>query len=73
MKNVQAKELAQAANSFCSVLLAKTCESMIELKDKMAQLHGRQAIQLRLYVDYPTPVSNAQRQPSWQSLIVPED
>jgi hypothetical protein len=48
--------------------IAKTCNSMIELKDKMAELHGRRAIQLRLYVDYPVS-SIEQQQPSWQSLF----
>lgn len=33
--------------------ISKTCESMIELKDRMAELHGKQPIQLRLYVPYP--------------------
>jgi uncharacterized protein YeaC (DUF1315 family) len=32
--------------------IAKTCESMVELKDRMAELHGRRPIQLRLYVPY---------------------
>lgn len=33
--------------------IAKTCDSMIELKDKMAALHGKQPMQLRLYLPYP--------------------
>lgn len=32
--------------------IAKTCESMTELKDRMAELHGRRPIQLRLYIPY---------------------
>ena len=33
--------------------IAKTCDSMMELKERMAELHGRQAVQYRLYLDYP--------------------
>jgi hypothetical protein len=33
--------------------IAKTCQSMPELKEKMAELHGRQPIQYRLWVPYP--------------------
>jgi hypothetical protein len=32
--------------------IAKTCETMTELRDRMAELHGRRPIQLRLYIPY---------------------
>ena len=34
--------------------IAKTCESVSELKDKMAQLHGRTPMQYRMYLPAPT-------------------
>jgi len=33
--------------------IAKTCSSMLELKERMAELHGRQPIQYRLYLPFP--------------------
>mgnify|MGYP001308346530 CR=1 FL=1 len=30
--------------------IAKTCQNMLELQDKMAELHGRHPIQMRMYV-----------------------
>lgn len=33
--------------------IAKTCHSLSELKDKMAELHGRQPIQYRFYLPFP--------------------
>lgn len=35
--------------------IAKTCSSLSELKDKMAELHGRQPIQYRFYLPFPNP------------------
>jgi len=32
--------------------IAKTCDTMTELRDRMAELHGKQAVQLRLYLPY---------------------
>lgn len=34
--------------------VAQTCDSMSDLRDKMAELHGKQAVQLRLFVPNPT-------------------
>ena len=36
------------------IAIAQTCETMSELRDKMAELHGKQAVQLRLFVSMPT-------------------
>lgn len=33
--------------------IAKTCSSMLELKERMAELHGRQPVQYRLYLPFP--------------------
>jgi P63C domain len=33
--------------------IARTCENMTELKDRMAELHGRQYVQIRLSLPYP--------------------
>ncbi|MGB3325866.1 MAG: P63C domain-containing protein [Mycolicibacterium fortuitum] len=33
--------------------VAQTCESMSELRDRMAELNGKQAVQLRLFVNTP--------------------
>ncbi len=33
--------------------IAKTCQNLSELKDKMAELHGRQPIQYRMYLPFP--------------------
>jgi hypothetical protein len=35
--------------------IAKTCDTITELRDRMAELHGRQAVQLRFYLPYETP------------------
>ena len=32
--------------------IAKTCQNMSELKDKMGELHGRRSLQFRLFVPY---------------------
>ncbi|MBI4304459.1 MAG: hypothetical protein HY665_09020 [Chloroflexi bacterium] len=34
--------------------IAKTCENISELKDKMAQLHGRMPVQYRMYLPMPS-------------------
>ena len=34
--------------------IAKTCENMVELKDKMAEIHGKTPVQYRLYLPMPT-------------------
>jgi hypothetical protein len=41
--------------------VARTCETMTELRDRMAALNGKQPIQLRLYlprpgIDTPEPI-----------------
>ena len=33
--------------------VARTCETMIELRDRMAQLNGKSPVQLRLYLPPP--------------------
>jgi hypothetical protein len=43
--------------------IAKTCTNMSELKDKMAELHGRQPVQYRLYLPFPDEQSNSTRNP----------
>jgi hypothetical protein len=42
--------------------IAKTCQSMIELKDKMAELYGKHPVQVRMYFsNNPSPSSRANR------------
>jgi len=33
--------------------VAATCQTMTELRDKMAEIHGKQPVQYRLYLPYP--------------------
>lgn len=52
--------------------IAKTCESMTELRDRMAELHGLRPIQLRLYVPYAEtapkrPLTSESLRLFWQS------
>ncbi len=43
--------------------MARTCETMTELRDKVAALNGKQPVQLRMYLPMPTSPS-ASEQPS---------
>jgi len=38
--------------------IAKTCESMPELKQRMAQLYGREAVQFTMYLPAPKPTAS---------------
>jgi len=44
--------------------IAKTCQNMSELRDKMAHLHGRQPVQYRFYLPYPDQMQGFRTLPS---------
>jgi hypothetical protein len=50
------KKLAEHIWMLISV--AKTCTTMIELRDRMAALNGKQPFQLRFYLPMPNEAAN---------------
>jgi hypothetical protein len=53
--------------------LAKACQSMRELKTRMAELYGRQPVQYTLFLPPPTVLAHAPRSMARKSPINEDD